>query len=483
MKGRPQEIVGEGYLLKRPQHKMSRMAHKWLQRWYVLGPTEFRYYGSDHKTQLKGRFTLHKVTDILLLSMDAGSVDAGRFSLVHIENGKRVKHLLKAPSVEVASHWVQALRVCVQAVKQGRQRRIKQGEEISATPMFSQQPYDSEDEAHSLTREQEAVERKEDYKSNTQKALKTPQKESVSRMSDDEYLLETTDTDGELLPCTPRRNSRDVPATTTSSADSAGSLIARIGAECEAEGVEKWESKLVPTMINGLFAEMGQEGMEWLSPELLNKELTMSMTIRFLRARNHGIKEATAFILEHLKWRKATLPIPADEVTDELKKGKYQLINGFDLNGHRTLVIHSKRMGKHTYTDFDNMVRAIVFALEKLCNNIGPLETFTVIVSRIDSGRKNLDLDWAKGVAGVIQNNYPERLFKAMVTPVSFAFRGVWRIAKLFFDPITASKIELLASPEELKNWVPPAVLPVNLGGEYDEEFKVEDVLNFGKEK
>ena len=111
-------------------------------------------------------------------------------------------------------------------------------------------------------------------------------------------------------------------------------------------------------------------------------------------------------------------------------------IHGRDKAGRVVIIIFERNMGKHTYTDLNECTAALVFGLELLAQRVlGPMERFTVIFNRVGATKANIDLDWAKVVGQVLQNNYPERLAKAYVVPANFLFRGVRFIVIPYFSP------------------------------------------------
>ena len=55
----------------------------------------------------------------------------------------------------------------------------------------------------------------------------------------------------------------------------------------------------------------------------------------------------------------------------------------------------------------------------------------------------NLDLDLLKAVAKVLSDNSPETMEKALLYPCGLILRGLWQIAKWFFDPVTRSKVAM----------------------------------------
>jgi hypothetical protein len=186
--------------------------------------------------------------------------------------------------------------------------------------------------------------------------------------------------------------------------------------------------------------------------------------VRFLRARDGDVDKACEMLSKHLAFR-AKLPLLRGEVQEELRKNKIVLY-GKCREGRHVVVVRTRLMGKHTYDDLDTCQVALVLLAEYLESILAPTEKITVIFSRKESQRANLDLDWVKMCAEVFQNNYPERLHRATVSPINLLFRSIWSVAQLFFDPKTREKIVLGAGDQSFLEVVAqPADLPVELGG------------------
>jgi len=180
---------------------------------------------------------------------------------------------------------------------------------------------------------------------------------------------------------------------------------------------------------------------------------------------------------EHLKWRKETFPIDPETVREELSKRKYMLV-GKDKLGHPLVVVNQSLMGPHTYTDFNNCLLALVYAFEKLCSvKLEPAQKFTVIFNRENASLKNVDMEWAKAVGRLLQDNYPERLYLGLVSPTSMGFRGVWNVAKMFFDKRTVQKVQLLPKNSDLLQHVPSSMLLEELGGTNQHRYHIDDLL------
>ena len=183
---------------------------------------------------------------------------------------------------------------------------------------------------------------------------------------------------------------------------------------------EKDKTETLRKRCGDLFAKLGDE---------YPKHKIDGMLIRFLRARNHDLAKSTEFLRSHLEWRIENLPIVLDQdVRDELMKGKYG-IAGYDLGGNPCICIHQQKMGPHTYDDIEIVKKSIIYALVWLCDNkVAPDGKFSVVYSRVNCVPENSDVDWVKAVAPLLQNHYPERLYKAYLAPAPWIMRGVWNV-------------------------------------------------------
>ena len=179
---------------------------------------------------------------------------------------------------------------------------------------------------------------------------------------------------------------------------------------------EKDKTETLRRRCKDLISELGED---------YPKHKVDGMLIRFLRARDCDVTKATVFLRDHLKWRLENFPIAIDDVRGELLKGKYG-IAGYDLAGHPCICIHQQKMGPHTYDDIEVVKKSIVFALEWLCDNkVAPDGKFSVVYSRVNCVPENSDVEWVKAVAPLLQNHYPERLYKAYLAPAPWVMRGV----------------------------------------------------------
>lgn len=73
------------------------------------------------------------------------------------------------------------------------------------------------------------------------------------------------------------------------------------------------------------------------------------------------------------------------------------------------------------------------------------------------------------------QNNFPERLHRAVIYPTGLVFYGLWNVIKWFLDPVTQSKAAPVIYQSGLQSYIDPEHLPRHLGGECDYQFNHED--------
>lgn len=209
-------------------------------------------------------------------------------------------------------------------------------------------------------------------------------------------------------------------------------------------------------------------------------EATPSMLYRFCHARDFDYEKTKKFLEKHLAWRLKNLPIDPESIREEVLKEKFTLM-GRDKKGQHIVWLFANKMGKSSYETLDHAMNAIVFGLERLAaKELGPTDKFAVIYSLRGAGSEHMDMDWAKAIAGLLQNNYPERLGAAYVTPVPFSLRVLWKVARGFFDPKTADKIFLLGHPSELLEHITPENLLPNFGGSIEYQFDIEYILGQG---
>uniref|UniRef100_A0A7S2R4C5 CRAL-TRIO domain-containing protein n=1 Tax=Rhizochromulina marina TaxID=1034831 RepID=A0A7S2R4C5_9STRA len=189
---------------------------------------------------------------------------------------------------------------------------------------------------------------------------------------------------------------------------------------------------------------------------------------RFLLGRKGVVEKAQAMFEEHLVWKAAHIPVDFRSCRDELEKKKLYF-NGEDVDGNPVLYFRSSKQDPQT-RDIDASMRMVVYTLESKFNSLPETGQITVFIDREGATKKNFDPELLKLIASSLGNNYPERMARTVVYPTGLVFRGIWMIAKMFLDPVTAKKVHLCGSIEDVTQHIAPANLPRRMGGTLPDE-------------
>ena len=200
--------------------------------------------------------------------------------------------------------------------------------------------------------------------------------------------------------------------------------------------------------------------------------------LRYLKARSYNQEAACKMLDETIAWRKdfQVSKIHTDWKKDielESSTGK-MYVRGFDRDGH--VLLYMKPRYENT-SHHDNNLRHLVFHLEKaaacmLANSGGAVEKLSLLIDYDQFSLFNAPpFKTSMGVLNILQNHYPERLFKGYIIRPPWIFNAFWNAIYPFIDPVTKSKVVMLGSDlneirETLKNDIDLAVLEECLGGD-----------------
>jgi hypothetical protein len=208
--------------------------------------------------------------------------------------------------------------------------------------------------------------------------------------------------------------------------------------------------------------------------EIAQNGLSDDDLARFLIARNGNIEKSRALLLEHLVWRKSKLPIFKSSCLTEFAKGKIYM-HGFDREGH-PLVIYRSKLQIPAERDLDEMLNLCYWWAEKVVASLPDDKSkATILIDRTDAGMQNSDMDFIRAMASVFQNNYPERLFRAVVYPSGIVFYTIWNLIKWFLDPVTQHKVQPVLTVAGVTEFIEPMYVPRYMGGECDFTFSADD--------
>lgn len=201
--------------------------------------------------------------------------------------------------------------------------------------------------------------------------------------------------------------------------------------------------------------------------------LTKECFLRYLRATkwhsDHAIKRIEATLL----WRRTfgvdpDSTLTADLVSVENETGK-QVILGFDNDSRPCLHLIT---GAQNTKASHRQVQHLVFMLERVIDYMPPGQDQLALLIDFKSsktGGKLPSLSIGREVLSILQDHYPERLGKALLTNIPWLGWTFLKLIHPFIDPLTREK---LVFQEPFPNYVPAQQLMTQFGGDVAFEYK-----------
>lgn len=189
--------------------------------------------------------------------------------------------------------------------------------------------------------------------------------------------------------------------------------------------------------------------MEDFPPYKDNAEISSQYSdddiIRFLRARNFVIADATHMIKEECEWRSKFKPheIRADDIEGESVTGKSRIADYPDKHGRPVIIMHPLYENTKNY---DKQLQLLAWQLER-CNKLmdGNVGRYAVVMKMEGVTMFNgPPTSVSKEVAKCLTSRYPERLGTALVIGAPAYFKFMYKIISPFLDAKTKSKIKFL---------------------------------------
>lgn len=194
--------------------------------------------------------------------------------------------------------------------------------------------------------------------------------------------------------------------------------------------------------------------------------------LRYLRARNFDVDKAKTMLHETLHWRRdfgvENMGEWKDVIAIENSPGK-MYVRGYDKEGHA--LIYMKPRLENT-NDHDGNIKHLVYTLEKavacMANNTNAEKLCLLIDYEGYSLRNAPPMKTSMETLTILQNHYPERLFRAYMIRPPWIFHAFFNMISPFIDPVTKNKIAMVNSSsikEKLTETIDPVVLEEELGG------------------
>lgn len=170
--------------------------------------------------------------------------------------------------------------------------------------------------------------------------------------------------------------------------------------------------------------------------------MTRECLLRYLRADKWNVQAAQTRLKNTMVWRREygiyDKHTP-DYIGIENATGK-QLLVGWDNEGRTCQYM---RPSKQNTERSDRQIEHLVYMLERSVDLMPPgQETLTLIINFAETkSGQGATLGQGKQTLNILQNHYPERLGRALVTNVPWYIWTFFKLIRPFIDPLTYEKI------------------------------------------
>ena len=180
--------------------------------------------------------------------------------------------------------------------------------------------------------------------------------------------------------------------------------------------------------------------------------LNQSTYLRYLRARNFNVAKSKQLLDGTIEWRKSFGLSNLHEswspiVADENNTGKV-FVRGYDKLGHPILYMRPKLENSRNH---DNNLKHLVYQLERTIACMKDEgEKMTLIIDYEGFSLMNSPpMKTSMETLHILQNHYPERLFRAYLIRPPWIFNAFWTAISPFIDPVTKAKIVMVSDPNK----------------------------------
>jgi hypothetical protein len=220
--------------------------------------------------------------------------------------------------------------------------------------------------------------------------------------------------------------------------------------------VRAWETLPASSVKGAESTPLDDNERMWLTRECL---------LRYLRATKWNTTQASTRLRSTAIWRRefGTEKLSASYISPENEKGK-QVQLGYDNAGRPCLYLLPQNQNTKPGP---RQVEHLVYMLERTIDLHPPgQESLALLIDfRNTSSGGTPGLGIAKQVLDILQNHYPERLGRALLTHLPWYISIFLKAINPFIDPVTKEKIKY---NEPLTDHVPAAQLMKASGGEID---------------
>lgn len=220
--------------------------------------------------------------------------------------------------------------------------------------------------------------------------------------------------------------------------------------------VKSWESLPKTSKNDAESGPLDDNERLWLTRECL---------LRYLRATKWNLPNAITRLRSTAIWRRefGTESFTSEYISPENEKGK-QVQLGYDKEGRPCLYLLPQNQNTKPS---QKQVEHLVYMLERTLDLHPPgQEGLALLIDFRNTGAGGTPpMGIARQVLDILQNHYPERLGRALLTHLPWYVTAFLKLIGPFIDPVTKTKIKY---NEPLIDHVPASQLMAAAGGEVD---------------
>jgi len=197
---------------------------------------------------------------------------------------------------------------------------------------------------------------------------------------------------------------------------------------------------------------------------------------RYLRARQWDKEKAVKMLQETLAWREKfgirSIHDGWQKVIEEENSTGKGYVRGWSTAGNVLLYLRPEHENTHNH---DGNLKHLVYNMERACKCMeadGRAEKLVLLIDYHGYSLLNAPpMKTSQDTLSILQNHYPERLFRAYCIRPPWIFNAFWTMISPFIDPVTYQKIVMLSGSKEdigkrlAADGIPLEQLESNIGG------------------
>ncbi|RMZ94997.1 tyrosine- phosphatase non-receptor type 9 [Brachionus plicatilis] len=194
-----------------------------------------------------------------------------------------------------------------------------------------------------------------------------------------------------------------------------------------------------------------------------------NIAVKFLMARKFDVDRAIKLYKDHENLRRKEcldfVDIDDDDFISELHSGKFTILPF--LKNYPVCALFTVRLNNgcsnpsYELTTLKTLIYQLDAALE---NPEAQRNGINFIYDMNDCKRSNYDLSLSQKILTLVRGSYPARLNKLFVVAAPFWFKCIVKVLSILMREKLRERV-LFVSNEELRNQIPPEILPEYLGG------------------